>query len=264
MKALHLVVCIKQIPDPEGPNDAFQIDLESKRIIPIGLPPVINPFDENALEVALHIKDHQGAKVTAISLGEKLSQPVLKKALAAGADDLILLIDSHFKDLNSYSTAYVLSSAIRRIGTYDIILTGRQAGDWDFGATGLFLAEMLQIPGINLARKLEIKNDEVLVEKLSRDGYELVKALLPALITVSSEAGELRYTSIRALQSASGRSLKIFNAEDLELDIQKLGRREIIELSASQNERKCKFIEGASSQEKGENLFYKLREEGVI
>ena len=101
MRPLQIVVCIKQVPDREGPVDAFKVDSEAKKIIPIGIPPVINPFDENALEAAFQIRETYGGKVTAMSMGEKLAQPVLRKALAAGVDDLILLIDQHFKDLDS-------------------------------------------------------------------------------------------------------------------------------------------------------------------
>lgn len=264
MRPLQILVCIKQVPDPEGPVDAFEVDPEAKRVIPVGIPPVINPFDENALEAAFHIKDTYSAKVTAISMGEKLAQPVLRKALAAGADDLILLLDQHFKDLDSCSTAYVLSKVIRKIGTYDLILTGRQAGDWDFGVTGLLIAEMLQIPSVNLARKVEIRDDVIWVEKLTHDGYELVKTPMPVLITVSSEVGELRYVSIQALQSVSAKSVKVFRAEDLELDLRRLTARQILNLSAFQGQRECKFIEGDSHQEKGKNLALKLREDRVI
>jgi electron transfer flavoprotein beta subunit len=264
MKPSRVIVCIKQVPDPEGPTDAFKIDSEAKKVIPIGIPPVINPFDENALEAAFHIKDTYGAKVTAISMGEKLAQPVLRKALAAGADELILLVDQHFKDLDSCSTAYVLSKAIRKIGAYDLVLTGRQAGDWDFGVTGLLIAEMLQIPSVNLAQKMEIRDDEIWVEKLMRDGYELVKASMPTLITVSSEVGELRYISIRALQSVSAKPITVYRADDLDLDIQRLRARQILNLSAFQGQRECRFIEGDSHQQKGENLALKLREDRVI
>lgn len=264
MKQLQIIVCVKQIPDPEGPTDAFKIDPVAKKIIPIGVPPVISPFDENALEAALRIKERHGAKVIAISMGEQLAQPILKKALAAGADDLILLKDSLFKDLDSYSTAYVLSSAIRKIEAYDLILTGRQAGDWDLGVTGLLIAEMLRIPAISLAQKIEIRDGSVLVERLRNDGYEVVKASMPVLITVSNEAGELRYTSVKALQTASGKPVKVYKADDLGFDLQNLKARYIFELLAPQNQRECKFIEGESSQEKGENLAITLKNEGVI
>jgi electron transfer flavoprotein beta subunit len=264
MKPLQIVVCVKQIPDPEGPADAFKVDFEAKKVIPVGIPPVINPFDENALEAALRIRNQFDAKVTVLSMGEKLAQPVLRKALAAGADDLILLMDQHFKDLDSYSTAYVLASAIRRIEAYDLILTGRQAGDWDFGVTGLLIAEMLQIPVINLAQKLEIRDDGIFVERLCDDGYEVVKAKMPTLVTVSGELGELRYISVRALQAVSKKPIKIFNAVDLELDLQKLTQRTIYNLFAFQDERQCKFVEGESPQEKGENLAIYMKKEGLI
>jgi electron transfer flavoprotein beta subunit len=264
MRQLQIVVCIKQVPDPEGPVDAFKVDSEAKKVIPVGIPPVINPFDENALEAAFQIKETYGGKVTAMSMGEKLAQPVLRKALAAGADELILLVDQHFKDLDSRSTAYVLSKAIRKIGGYDLIMTGRQAGDWDFGVTGLLIAEMLQVPSINLARKVEMREGGIWVEKLTRDGYELVKAPMPALITVSSEVGELRYISIRALQSVRAKPVKVYGAEDLDLDIQRLATRQILDLFPFQGQRECRFIEGDSNQRKGENLALKLREDRVI
>ena len=264
MKPLEMVVCLKQVPDPEGPVDAFKIDSGGKKVIPVGIPPVISPFDESALEVALRIKETLGGKVTAVSMGEKLAQPVLRKALAAGADDLILLVDPHFKDLDSISTAYVLSKAIKKMGQFDLILTGRQAGDWDFGVTGLLIAEMLQIPSVSLARKVENKDEGVWVERLTLDGYELVRAPMPVLITVSNEAGELRYVSIRAFQSVQAKPVRVYRAEDLDLDIQKLRGRTVLNLSPFQDQRECRLIEGDSHQQKGENLALKLREDKII
>jgi electron transfer flavoprotein beta subunit len=264
MNQLQIVVCAKQIPDPEGPADAFQVDPEGKKVIPVGIPPVINPFDENALEAALQIKKESDSKITVLSMGDKLAQPVLRKALAAGADDLMLLIDDCFRSLDSYSNAYVLSEAIRKTGPYDIILTGRQAGDWDFGVTGLFIAEILQIPVVNLARKVEVKGDCVFVEKLSEDGYEVVKAKMPVLVTVSSEVGDLRYVSVQALRAVSKKPVKILNAANLELDLKKLSYRTIFNLYTFHVERQCRFIEGESAEEKAESLALTLRQDRVI
>jgi electron transfer flavoprotein beta subunit len=264
MKRLQIIVCAKQVPDPEGPADAFKVDPDAKKVIPVGIPPVINPFDENALEVALRIKNQFDAKVTVLSMGEKLAEPVLRKALAAGADDLILLMDQHFKDLDSHSTAYVLSIAIRRIGSYDLVLTGRQAGDWDFGVTGLLIAGMLQIPAINLAQKVEIKDDGVFIERLCDDGYEVVKAHMPALMTVGGEAGELRYPTLPALRAASKVPIKTFKAGDLELDLQRLTQRTIYSLVAFHDERRCIFVDGESPQDKGGNLGILMKKEGII
>jgi electron transfer flavoprotein beta subunit len=255
---------VKQVPDPEGPASAFKVDPEAKKVIPVGIPPVINPFDENALEAALRIKDHHGAKVVVISMGVKLALPVLRKALAAGADELVLLEDPQFKDLHSCSTAYILSSAIKKIEAYDLILTGRQAGDWDFGVTGLLVAEELQIPGINLARKVEIRDDRVLVEKLSRDGYEALRAAMPVVVTVSSEVGELRYLTIPGFKAAREKPVNIYTAADLEIDVRKLEARKILNLFEPHTRRHCAFIEGESFEERGENLAARLKEDGVI
>ena len=103
--------------------------------------------------------------------------------------------------------AYVLSRAIQKIGAYDLILTGRQAGDWDSGQVGLILAEWLGIPAISLARSIKINRTVLLVEKTVPVGYEVVEAGLPALVTVSNEVGELRYvsrTKMMALAQAPG------------------------------------------------------------
>jgi electron transfer flavoprotein beta subunit len=216
------------------------------------------------LEASLRIKENHGAIVVAISMGEKLAQPVLRKALAAGVDELILLMDPNFKELDSQSTAYVLSRGIQKVEGYDLILTGRQASDWDFGITGLLIADILKIPAVNLARNVDIQNGKVLVEKLLNNGYEIVKTCTPALVTVSSEIGDLRYTSVRSLQAVSKKPIKVFNALDLELDPLKLKRREVIDLFLFNEKRQCKFIDGESSEEKGENLAIRMKGDGII
>ena len=197
-------------------------------------------------------------------MGERLAQPVLRKALYAGADELILLQDKYFKDLDSYSTAHVLSSAIRKVGEYDLILTGRQAADWSFGQTGLILAKILQIPGINLARKIKIEDNKIVVEKLKQDGYEVVKASMPALVTVSRRIGRLRSVPLKAMEGTLAKPLNIWGITDLETDLlQKLKTRRVYELYTPETGRECTFIEGQSPQEKGGNLAIKLKEDGV-
>jgi len=262
---LQIIVCIKQVPDPESGIDSFSVDLETKRIVPIGVAPYLNPFDENALEAALRIKDARPCKVTVLSVGDRLSQPVLRKAYVAGADDLILLTDSQFRDLDNYSTAKVLSAAIRKIGKYDLILTGRQSSDWGFGLTGLFIAEMLEIPGISLAQKVMAKENKVVAEKISQDGYELVEAPMPALVTVGNEIGEMRYNSaVLAVRAASKKPIKMLNAHELGLDSAELKTREVFDLFVSCNERKCTLIDGSSVVEKAAKLIAMMQNDSII
>jgi electron transfer flavoprotein beta subunit len=262
MKDLKIIVCIKQVPDPEGPPSSFEINNETRKVCPIGIGPVINPFDENALELALQLKDKHGASVIAISLGKNLAKPVLSKALGVGADDLILLEDEHFDALDSDSIAYVLSFAIEKIGGYDLILSGRQASDWDFGQVGSIVAEILQIPSINIARRIEVEEGRVLVEKVKRTGYEVIKALMPALITVDSQAGDLRFPSLKTLIEVRKRALTSWGASELGVDLQKLETKIIHRLCSPQSrKRSCVFIGGESPEEKGENLAAILRKE---
>ncbi len=265
MNAPTIIVCIKCVPDPEGPRSAYEVRPEEKRVVPIGIPPVINPYDENALEVAAALKDHWGGKIIAVNMSEKATTPVLKKALSIGADELILLEDPLFKDLTSLSTAHVLSAAIRKIGDYDLILTGRQAVDWDSGVTGLLIAEILQIPGINLAQKVVLRDNAVTIERLQRQGYEVLVASTPALVTVSSEAGDLRLPTIKAIQDARKKPVIVWKATDLEIEPSLIKMRNIYLLRPpSAAKRTCFFIEGDSAQEKGENLALKLQKDRVI
>jgi electron transfer flavoprotein beta subunit len=256
MKEPNIIVCAKQIPDPEAPFSNVTVDVEKKEVL-VDAPNVISPYDENALEAAIRIKEELGGKITVLSLGRKVADTVLRKTLAAGADSLILLEDPAFERLPSSSTAYVLAQAIKKIGAYDLILTGRQAGDWDSGQVGLILSEMLGIPSISLARSVKITDGRVHVEKTVPVGYEVVEAGLPALVTVSNEVGELRYVSRTKMMALLKRPLPIpkWGAQELAAESAKLAPIQLLELAPPPDMgRACVIIEGASIQEKAERL----------
>jgi electron transfer flavoprotein beta subunit len=260
-----IIVCIKDVPDPEGPRSSYEIHSDIKKVVPVGIPPVINPYDQNALELAVQLKDRWGGKVIALNMSEKAVIPILKKALSVGVDELILLEDSCFANLTSYATAQVLSAAIRKIESFDLIVTGRQAADWDDGQVGLLIAGILKIPGINLVQKVEMEDGKISVQKLRRNGYEVVSALLPALVTVSSEVGDLRLATLKAIQDARKKPVTIWRAADLELDPALLRTKAIRALTPPPSQaRNCVFMEGDSSEEKAENLALRLRGDRVI
>jgi electron transfer flavoprotein beta subunit len=265
MKELAIVVCIKQVADPEGPNSAFEIDSESRSIIPRGIPPVINPFDANALEAALQLKDQLGARVTAVSMvDDKVSLPVLKKALAAGADELIVLKDDRFVGLDSFSKAYVLSEAIRKIEGFGLILVGRQGADWGFAQVGPILAELLQIPSVSVAQRVNIDGERIIVERLKRSGYEILKVPMPALIAMDSEV-ELRLPSLKDIKEANNKPIATWNTSDLPIDVSRLEKRKVHQLfQPPSRKRQCFLIDGQTLQEKGENLALQLRLDKVI
>ena len=263
---LHVVVCLKQVPDPEAPVSGYQIDADAKRVKPVGIPPVISPFDENALELALRLRETRSGKVTAISVGHKLSKAVLRKALSVGADELFMIDDQAFAGdrLDGYGTALVLCEAIKKIGAFDLILTGRQASDTNAGVVGLYLAEMLEVPSITLAQKTSIHDGRLLVERVLPDGHEVVEAEMPALVTVSSEAGELRPLRMKDMREAKSKPMHIWTEADLELT-RPLEMKIVLEaLSKPERRRECRFIEGQTPRKAGEELALRLRDDGII
>lgn len=256
---------MKQVIDPEAPVSSFKIDSETNRIIPPkGTPPVLNPFDENALEAALKIKDSQDAEITVISMGRNLARAVVRKPLAAGADRLILLEDNAFDNLDSYATACILVEAIKKAGGYDLILCGRQAADTDAGVVGSGIAEILGIPSITVARKISINDKEAVVERIISDGYSVIQTPMPVLVTVSNEVGELRSAALAAIMAAQKKEITIWNANDLDIEPSKLRQMRLLKLFQPYHEIKCEFIEGKSLQEAGENLAVKMREAGLL
>ena len=262
MKEPKIIVCAKQIPDPEAPFSNVSVDVEKKQVM-VDAPDVISPYDENALEAAIKIKEELGGKITVLSMGRKVSDTVLRKTVAAGADSLILLEDPAFERLESRSVAYVLSRAIKKVGEYDLILTGRQAGDWDSGQVGLILAEVLGIPSISLARSIKIQDGRVVVEKLVPVGYEVVEAGLPALVTVSNEVGELRYVARTKMMALLRRPISIpkWGTKQLDLSAESLIPVQLTELCPPPDmRRECVFMEGASPDEKAGKLAAVFRE----
>ena len=262
---INIIVCVKQVLDPELPPSLFKVDSEANRVIPPrGRSPVLSTFDENALEAALKIKDVEEAKISVISMGSGLDEMILRETLAAGADDLIFLEDDAFKDVNSYATGYVLATAIKRIGEYDLILCGRQAADTDAGQVGFAIAEILGIPSIKLASKVETIDGKLKIERLVDDGYEVVESPMPALITVGYEVGVIREASFEATMAADEKEITIWDSQELGIDPSQLKPDNLRKLFIPPSEVSCQIIEGASPEEIGENLALKLRDEQII
>lgn len=266
---MNSVVCVKEIPDPETPASAFSIDPVAKRAIPAkDMPPVISPFDEQAIEAALRIKDAHGGKVTVLSMGAPSAEKILKHALAMGADEAFLLNDSLFEDSDSFSTAYTLSQAIKKTGGFDLIFCGRVAGDFDAGQVGSAIAEILRLPSVTLAKSIEIQDGKARVERALPDGFEAVEVPLPALITVSNELGEPRYATLKGIMAAAKKTVPVWKAQEIGADASKVGaagaRSKVLKLFIPVREAKCEIIEGENEEEAAINLALKLREAKLI
>ena len=266
---MRIIVCIKQVPDPEGPRESFTINEEANCVEPQGIPPVLSLFDENALEAALRIKDKdkENVQITILSIGKKVSNAVMIKALAAGADELIKVEDDAFETgkLDSFATASILASAIKKFGNYDLILVGRQAADWNAGQVGINLASILDLPCITLAQSVVPDRNQIVAERVLKNGYETVKTNLPAVVMVSNEIGELRYPAMKERRIAKSKPVTAWSTGEIGLsDIPKnrirLKRLFVPELPESN----CLMISGKTLSEAGRNLALKLKEDGVL
>lgn len=264
--SIKIVVCAKQVPDPEGPPTSFEINTVEKRVVARGIPPAINPFDENALEAAIRIKEAVGASITLLCMGRNLSRAVILKAVATGADASLLVEgdDCDSANLDAYASAALLAAAIEKTGGCDLILCGRQAADTNAGQVGLGISHILGIPAVTLAQKVEAEGGKVIVERVLHDGYEIVEAALPALVTVSGEVGDLRYPSLQAIKAARSLPQTVLSPADLGVDPAGLDRTETVALAAPSRERRCRIVEADSAEEAGRRLALVLREDKVL
>lgn len=265
---MNIVVCVKQVPDPETPAAAFRIDARTNKVVPAaGVAPVIGPYDLNAVELALRLKEKQGGKVTVICMGTGLVADVVKKPLAMGGDDLVLIDDPNLVEgADSYATAATLAAAIRKVGAFDIVLTGRQAADWDAGQVGSGLAELLGIPAVTLVKKIEVAGGKARVERISGDGHEVYEVALPAVLTATSEECEPRYPVMRGIMAAARKQPIVWKAGDLGLSetAATMAKTVVRRLFVPPQESRCEIVGGTDAAEAAVNLANKLREDNVI
>lgn len=265
--ALKIAVLAKQVIDPEMPMAAFRVDSDEKKVVtPPNIPPVVNGFDENAVEAALLLKDAQEATITVISSGTEFALDVMKKPLSMGADELVLLQDDAFTNtVDSFFTAKVLAEAVRKLDGFDLIICGRQASDWDNAQVPLGLAELLGISCIALCRKVDVSDGKVTAECNTPDGYDVVEAELPALVTVSNELGQPRYPTLRGIMAATRKRPTIWSIGDLGMDSAQLESRVTLrDLFVPESGQECEYIEGEDAADAGRQLALKLREDKLI
>jgi len=265
---VHIAVLIKQVPNPDALAAVMSVDAAACRIeLPPGHPLVVSPFDEQALEAALRIRDQLGAevKITAVTLGPESARTALKQALALGADDGVHVLDAALGEADSHVTAHALAAAIRRLGAIDLVLAGRQAADWDAGIVGLGVAEILGLPAVSFACAIEAAAGLIRVVRVLQDGFETVESPLPALVTVSNELGAVRKPNLRETMRAARKPVAVWSAPDLGLDAshqQARGRRS--RLFVPQKNAQCELIAGLSPAESGERLAQRLHEARLI
>jgi electron transfer flavoprotein beta subunit len=190
-------VLAKQVPDTH--RITGQVMNDDGTVNRAALPAIFNPEDLNALEMALQIKDRVGGRVTVITMGLPAAARILRDALYRGADDAVLVTDSRAAASDTLATSYILSCAVKKLN-YDIVLCGRQAIDGDTAQVGPQMAEKLGVTQITYVEALEgLEGDTITARRNIGNGWQLVRAKLPVLLTVTSEANEPRVAAARKL-----------------------------------------------------------------
>lgn len=258
-----VAVCVKQVPDVEQ----IRSERETGKVIVEGVPRKTNELDKNAVEEAVKIKEELGWKAIAITVGPEEAKMALREALAMGVDEAYLAWDEAFKDLDTLGTATVLAKAIEAAGGADLVICGEASLDSFSGQVGPKLAELLGWPCVTCARRLEVREDSVVVERALEDRYEEVEVPLPAVITVTREVNTPRIPSLMAIMRAHRKPIKTLGLAELGLSAEELaglkahGLREVVMPLV---ERKKIQITGESPEEIAEKLVEALEKEGVI
>ncbi|WP_371381577.1 electron transfer flavoprotein subunit beta [Sporomusa aerivorans] len=216
---MEIIVCVKQVPD----TTEVKIDPATNTLIRQGVPSIVNPFDRNAVEEALKLKDKHGGRVTVISMGPPQAKEALKECLAMGADEAILMSDRAFGGADTLATSRTLAAGIKKLGRYDVILCGKQAIDGDTAQVGPEIAEHLDIAQLTYVSKLEITDGIVRVEREHEEGYEVIETNLPVLVSVVKSINEPRYPSIKGTMKANRKEIPVWAAADVEVDLEKIG-----------------------------------------
>ncbi|WP_368488952.1 electron transfer flavoprotein subunit beta [Clostridium sp. BJN0013] len=215
---MNIVVCLKQVPD----TNEVKIDPKTGTLIREGVPSIINPDDKNALEESIVLKEKVGGKVTVVSMGPPQAQDALREALAMGADEAILVSDRAFAGADTQATSYALAGALKNLD-YDLIFAGRQAIDGDTAQVGPQIAEKLGIPQITYVEKVDAEGDTLTVRRAWEDGYEIAKVKTPVLLTAIKELNVPRYMSMKNIFEVFNKEVKVWSADDLAVDKEKLG-----------------------------------------
>ena len=212
---MKTIVCIKQVPDTTD----VKIDPVKGTLVRDGIPCIVNPFDEYAVEEALKIKQAYGGKVTVITMGPPQAADALRKCIAMGADDAVLVSDRAFAGSDTWSTSYTLAKAIEKLGEFDLILCGKQAIDGDTAQVGPGIAEHMKISQVTYVQKVcKAEEGKLTVERGVESGYEVIETKLPAVLTIDKSPIPPRLPSMMGTMKALKAVINNLSAADLDLE----------------------------------------------
>jgi electron transfer flavoprotein beta subunit len=257
---LKIIVCVKQVPDTES---RIRVAPDGKSISEGELNWIVSPYDEFAIEEALRIKEKKGGEVVLVTLGPDRAQSALRSGLAMGADSAVHLKDPLFEPLDTLGTARALAAAIRPLSP-DLVLTGQQGVGGDNSQVPGLLAEILDLPQVTMAVKIELGEGKATIEREIEGAHEVWETSLPAVVSAQKGLNEPRYASLKGIMAAKKKTIEAKDAAALGLEAEDLvPRTKVVALELPAARPGVKMIPGDADAQVKE-LLRLLHEEAKV
>jgi electron transfer flavoprotein beta subunit len=262
---VNIIVCLKQILDPEIPARDFRLDGEKKEAARGAANLVTNIFCENALETALQLREKSGGRITALTFGGEAAEDTLRKALAMKADTATLVVNDGHPHPDPLAVAQTLAAAIRKIGPFDLVMLGRESGDWGVAQTGGLLAEELGAPCVSFVDHIETSGDGLIVKRQTENGWEKLTAKPPLVVTITNnEFNVPRIPKTRDIMMSARQPITKWTLEDLGVNAAEVraggSYYEIVDLTIPVRDVTCEFVSGDTLEQKVERFAARIVE----
>jgi electron transfer flavoprotein beta subunit len=249
---LEIIVCIKQVPHPEH-FSRIRLDSRTRTLIRGGIPAIINPLDLHALEEGLRLRERFSGKVTALSMGPPKAREALEEALAIGADEAVLLCDPAFAGADTLATVRVISTAIRKLGYFDLILCGNETIDGGTAQVGPQLAEFLGLPHVTHVDEIEVMTETSGRARRALElGYMRVEFQLPALLAVTRRINQPRLPTVLGIMEATRKPIQTWDMAALGLRQEEVGvagsPTRVVDMLEYRSERRREILQGSTSE----------------
>ncbi len=262
---MNIIVCLKQILDPEIPARDFRVDPEKREAVRGSANLVTNIFCENALETALQLRANTGGKITALVFASESGEDALRKALAMKADEAALVLNDGHPHPDPLAVAQVLSAAIRKIGSYDLVMVGRESGDWGVGQTGGLIAEELGLSCVSFVDHIDKNGDGLVVKRQTDNGWEKLNAKLPLVVTITNnEFNVPRIPKTRDIMMSARQPITKWTFDDIGVNAAEVraggSYYQVVDLTIPDKDVNCEFVSGDTLEEKVDNLARRISE----